>query len=142
MDRNEFCINPSGLFSFAPKLVALRCMRIGKLYRTLVAIFFVGILSSTFFMQGTGVRKKYTARSAGYSLVVKLPDASSGMPKQSPLGSGLMNEEEEEEEVHLKAEFVEISALNNFIIVCFSSAPPTLFFKEHFREVTSPPPWA
>jgi len=117
-------------------------MRIGKLYRTLVAIFFIGILSSTFFMQGTGFRKKLSARSAGYSLVVNSPATQSKAPKPSPLGSGLVNEEEEEEEVHLKAEFVELSDTKTCIPIRSLFASPTLFFKEHIRDVTSPPPWA
>lgn len=117
-------------------------MRIGRLYRTLVAIFFIGILSSTFFMQGMGVRKKLSIRSAGYSLVANSPDTPSKATKQSPVGSGLVNEEEEEEEVHMKAEFVEIPNANGHILVRPLFSSPTLFFKELIQEVTSPPPWA
>gem|GEM_PF-5901854 len=117
-------------------------MNEGKPYRLLITIFFIGILCTTIFIQNTGLKKKFSSRSAEYSLVVKSScDPSSANQKQMPFGSNLVNEEEEE--THVKTETIRIPETKSFIILLsIRFSPPSLFFKEHPLDVTSPPPWA
>lgn len=117
-------------------------MRRLKTYRLIITAFFTAVLCTTFFVQSTGVRKRFSARFAEYSLVVKSPtDSSSSGQRQSPFSSTLVSEEEEE--THLKSDTIQAPELKSFVIL--ASLPflsPSLFFDEHFLDVTSPPPWA
>jgi hypothetical protein len=71
----------------------------------IIIVFFIGVLSTTIFIQNTGFKKKFSSRFAEYSLVVKSPE-SSGDQKQNPFSSNLVSEEEEE--THVKTDAVQM----------------------------------
>lgn len=115
-------------------------MQRARKYGMIISLFFIGVLSTTVFIQNTTFRKKFSSRSAEYSLIVKSPESSADQ-KQNPFGSNLVSEEEEE--THLKTETVQApDTQRSFILIPNSFSSPNLFFKEYFLDVTSPPPWA
>ena len=115
-------------------------MRGVRTHGIIIVFFFIGVLSTTIFIQNTGFKRKFSSRSAEYSLVVKSPESPVDQ-KQNPFASNLVGEEEEE--THLKTDNVHLpEAKRFFVLISISFSSPNLFFKEYFLDVTSPPPWA
>ena len=114
----------------------MKGISIGKLT---MALFLIGILSTTFFAQGTALRKKYTSFSiSDCTWALKTPiNSSTETKKQNPLSTNMVEEEEDKivEEIIIECE-------SHPILISLSFSFPSQLFEEPMLKVRALPPWA
>jgi hypothetical protein len=103
-----------------------------------IALFLIGVLIGTLFLPILSPRAIYSERNEGKNLIIgTLTADASGGQNPIPFSVNLI-EEEVEHAPPIDKKFTDHPPIH--ITLSFSS--PSLYFDEHFTEVSGPPPWA
>lgn len=104
-----------------------------------MALFLIGILSTTFFVQTTALRKKYTSFSISdctWALKVPINSSSENKKQTLPLSTNIVEEEDK------IVEDVIIECESHPILISLSFSFPAQRFEEPLLKVKDLPPWA
>jgi hypothetical protein len=107
--------------------------------KKIISILMIGILIMTVLLPAASNIKKDGSRNSRTKVLRALNNATSGGQNQVPSSMNMVEEEEEEEYTAEQEHALEKQLP---IIISFSFFSPNLFFKEHFAEVSGPPPWS
>ena len=102
-----------------------------------MTFFMIGVIVMTFFFPLFNTRKK---NEPVFRQEITRSSSESSKESNKKSSPGFVNLIEEEIEYALETEKELVINPSSFITISFSL--PNLFFKEHFSEVSGPPPWA
>lgn len=110
-----------------------------KLTKSVTALFLIGVLLLTIFVQNTGSRKRVIALSAYsqyWATNTPLRQSSDEAKKQLPASTNIIEEEDK-----IVEDFETVSSQHHPILIVLVHSVPSSFFDEPLLTVVGLPPW-